>query len=168
MDASLHGRGGAYYLYAAPRRAWMDSRTKIRRTLDALFGQGAGAALPGDAGITAYRRNGRPRAARLGGTLLCTLRTDGGIAVTPRFAQMLLGRGRFRQSCVEVDAESRPFVERGRSVFCGHVEWCGSDVAVGAEAAALFGGRVIAVGRAALPAAAHPLREERRGGAHQG
>lgn len=139
----------------------MDREEKVRRTVDALFGRGASSRLPRGLEFTLSRKNGRIRCVLHGGRLLCTLRTDGGLAVTPRMAQALLGSRSFRECCLEVDAESRPFVEEGRSVFCSHVTWCGGGVRVAADTPVLFGGRVIAVGTAVLSAGM--IRSLRRG-----
>ena len=133
----------------------MDGAAKVSRTVDALFGRGASARLPRRLELEISRRTGRIRAVRdaADGALLCTARPDGGLAVTVRMAGML-ARGRpFRRHCVVVGAESAPFVASGRSVFCGGVLSCGPAVRAGSEAAVLFKGRVIAVGRAAVPAA---------------
>lgn len=133
----------------------MDDAAKVARTIDALFGRGASARLPRRLLVETSRRTGRARSVRdaADGALLCTARPDGGLAVTVRLAAEL-ARGRpFRRHCVEVDAEAAPFAAAGRSVFCGHVASCGPGVRAGSEAAVVFGGRVIAVGRAAVPAA---------------
>jgi uncharacterized protein with predicted RNA binding PUA domain len=45
-----------------------------------------------------------------------------------------------------------PFVSEGRSLFCRHVERCGSNVKAGSDVAVLDGNDVIAVGIAVLPA----------------
>lgn len=131
----------------------MDLALKLRHTVDALFGRGASSRLPRGIDFELSPRTGRARAAYHGGRLLCTLRTDGGLAVTPHMAGLLLGSREFRERCLEVDAESAPFVRQGRSVFCRHVVWCGRHVRAAADVPVLFGGEVIAVGTAALPAA---------------
>ena len=149
------GRARPLAYTAAPLSACMDGAAKVSRTVDALFGRGASARLPRRLELETSRRTGRIRAVRdaADGALLCTPRPDGGLAVTVRMAAEL-ARGRpFRRHCVEVDAESAPFAASGRSVFCGSVLSCGPAVRPGSEAAVLFGGRVIAVGRAAVPAA---------------
>jgi uncharacterized protein with predicted RNA binding PUA domain len=46
--------------------------------------------------------------------------------------------------------EAVPFVSEGRSLFCRHVEWCGSNIKVGSDVAVLYNIRVIAVGVAML------------------
>lgn len=131
----------------------MDPVVKLRHTIDALFGPGVSRMLPRDVEITYSRRTGRIRSVYRDGVLLCTLRIDGGLAVTPAFARVLLGSKRFRRdNCVEISDEAAPFVAQGRSVFARHVVRCGRNVRVSADAPVLCGGRVVAVGRAVLSA----------------
>ena len=99
----------------------MDHVLKLKHTIDALFGSGVSRYLPKELSITLSRKNRRIRSVYHDGRLLCTLRIDGGLAISPYFAQMLLKSRTFRQSCLEIDDESRPFVQQGRSVFCRHV-----------------------------------------------
>ena len=82
--------------------------------------------------------------------LLCTLRIDGGLAITPLFAQMLLKSKKFKENCLEIDIDSKPFIEEGRSVFCNHVIWCGKNIQISSDVPVLFKSKVIAVGRAVL------------------
>jgi uncharacterized protein with predicted RNA binding PUA domain len=50
-------------------------------------------------------------------------------------------------------ADAVPFVSEGRSLFCRHVQWCGSNVKTGSDVAVLDGDNsVIAVGIAVLGA----------------
>ena len=130
----------------------MDDRLKLIRTVDALFGDGVSGCIPPDVRFT-HSRTGRIRSAYLGDDLLCTLRIDGGLAVTPYFAQMLLASPVFRESCVEASEEAAPFVRDGKSLFARHVAWCGKRVAVAADTPVMHEGEVIAVGKAVLSAA---------------
>lgn len=129
----------------------MDPATKLSHTIDALFGTGVSGRLPKDVDITFSKRTGRIRTVSHGGRLLCTLRIDGGLAITIHFAQMLLKARGFRENCVEVTKEAAPFIREGRSVFCKHVAWCGRNVLAASDTPILFQGEVIAVGRAVLP-----------------
>lgn len=129
----------------------MNDETKLARTVDALFGEGVSACIPPGVRFT-HSRTGRIRSAFQGDDLLCTLRIDGGLAITPRFAQTLLEHPEFRESCVEVSGEAAPFVREGRSVFARHVVRCGGRVGVSAETPVTHEGTVIAVGRAVLSA----------------
>ena len=79
-----------------------------------------------------------------------TLRTDGGLALTIFGATEFLGTERFRQNCIIPAEQALPFVRQGRSLFCKHVEWCGSNVKVGSDVAIVDEWRVVAVGRALI------------------
>ena len=96
------------------------------------------------------RKTGRIRTVSHQGKLLCTLRIDGGLAISPHFAQILLKNKIFRENCVEINEDAAPFVESGRSVFCKHVVWCGKKVRISADTPVLFKNQVIAVGKAIL------------------
>ena len=128
----------------------MDSVLKLKYTLDALFGIGVSRHLPKEIRITYSKRTGRIQHVFQNDKLLCTLRIDGGLAITPYFAQILLKSKKFRENCLEVDEDSKPFVENGSSVFCKHVVWCGKNILIGADVPVLYKDAVIAVGRAIL------------------
>lgn len=123
---------------------------KLEHTVDALFGTGVSRHIPKDIELTFSRKTGRIRTAAHQGRLLCTLRIDGGLAITPYCAQILLKSRKFRENCIEVNSDAAPFVERGRSVFCKHVLWCGKNVHISDDVPVLFQDRVIAVGKAVL------------------
>jgi uncharacterized protein with predicted RNA binding PUA domain len=98
------------------------------------------------------RRTGRIKNFGIAGKLAGTLRTDGGIALTIAGAQHLLDNSKqFRENCVAPVQEAVPFVTEGRSLFCRHVDWCGSNVKTGSDVAVIDGSRAIAVGTAILP-----------------
>ena len=78
------------------------------------------------------------------------MRIDGGLAITPYFANLLIKSKKFKENCLEIDADSKPFVEEGRSVFSQHVVWCGKNIRITDDVPVLFKGKVIAVGRAVL------------------
>ena len=128
----------------------MDPELKLKHTLDALFGRGVSRFLPKDLKITYSKKNGRIRNVYHKDKLLCTLRIDGGLALSPYFAQILMKSKQFKENCLSIDAESKPFVEDGRSVFCQHVTWCGKNIRIAADVPVLFKNKVIAVGRAVL------------------
>lgn len=128
----------------------MDSVQKMKHTLDALFGAGASKCLPRDSRFTYSRKTGRIQHVYQNDSLLCTLRIDGGLAITPYFAQILVKNKRFLENCVEIDDDSKPFVENGASVFCKHITWCGKNILIGADVPVLYKGKVIAVGKAIL------------------
>lgn len=128
----------------------MDSILKLKYTIDALFGTGVSRYLPKEIKITYSKRTGRIQHVFQKENLLCTLRIDGGLAITPYFAQILLKSKKFKENCVEVDHDSKPFVEKGNSVFCQHVTWCGKNILIGADVPVLYKNTVIAVGRSVL------------------
>ncbi len=129
---------------------YMDQTLKLQYTLDALFGNGVSKYLPKDIEMTFSKKTGRIRTVSHKGKLLCTLRIDGGLAITPYFAQLLLKSKTFRENCVEINKDAAPFVSEGRSVFCKHVVWCGKKVRISADTPILFKDKVIAVGKAVL------------------
>jgi len=139
----------------------MDNILKLQHTIDALFGSGSSRHLPKDLDITFSKKNGRIRSVYHNGKLLCTLRIDGGLALSPYFAQMLLKSKKFKENCLEINSDSKPFVEEGRSVFCKHVVWCGKNIMISSDTPVLFKGKVIAVGRAVLPS--KMILEQKRG-----
>ena len=128
----------------------MDNYIKIQNSIDALFGNGVSKYLPKDLDMTLSRKTGRIRTVSHKGELLCTLRIDGGLAITPHFAQILLKSRIFRQNCVEINQDAYPFVKEGRSVFCKHVIKCGKRVRISSDTPVLFKNQVIAVGKAVL------------------
>ena len=128
----------------------MDHILKLQHSLDALFGNGVSKQLPKDIELIFSRKTGRIRTVSHKGKLLCTLRIDGGLAISPYFAQILLKSKAFRENCVEINEDAAPFVESGRSVFCKHVVWCGKKVRISADTPVLFKNQVIAVGKAIL------------------
>ena len=128
----------------------MDHILKLQHSLDALFGNSVSKQLPKDIELIFSRKTGRIRTVSHKGKLLCTLRIDGGLAISPYFAQILLKSKAFRENCVEINEDAAPFVESGRSVFCKHVVWCGKKVRISADTPVLFKNQVIAVGKAIL------------------
>jgi uncharacterized protein with predicted RNA binding PUA domain len=129
---------------------FMDHILKLQHSLDALFGNGVSKYLPKNAEMTFSRKTGRIRTVSDGKKLLCTLRIDGGLAISPYFAQILLKSNMFKENCVEINKDAAPFVSEGKSVFCKHVVWCGKNVRISADTPILFKNKVIAVGKAVL------------------
>ncbi len=72
------------------------------------------------------------------------------MAITPYFAQLLIKSKKFKENCLEINADAAPFVEEGRSVFCKHVVWSGKNIRISSDTPILYKDRVIAVGRATL------------------
>ena len=128
----------------------MDPIIKLQHSIDALFGNGVSKYLPKDVEIIFSRKTGRIRTVFHKGKLLCTLRIDGGLAISPYFAQMLLKNKQFRENCVEVNEDAAPFVKEGKSVFSKHVVSCGKKIRISSDTPVLFKNQVIAVGKAVL------------------
>jgi uncharacterized protein with predicted RNA binding PUA domain len=128
----------------------MDHVLKLEHSIDALFGNGVSKYLPKDIEMTFSRKTGRIRTVSHKGKLLCTLRIDGGLAISIHFAQILLKSKSFKENCIEINKDAAPFVMSGRSVFCKHVVKCGKKVQISADTPVLFKNKVIAVGRAVL------------------
>ena len=68
---------------------------------------------------------------------------------------------KFKENCLEIDKDSKPFVEDGRSVFCGHVVWCGKNIRIQGDVPVLYKNKVIAVGKAIL--SSEMMKEQRIG-----
>jgi uncharacterized protein with predicted RNA binding PUA domain len=118
-----------------------------------VFGAGVSKALPADLQFEFSRKTGRIKNFSHDGSLLATLRTDGGLALTVEGASFFFkNSGEFLENCVTPAKDAVPFVSEGRSLFCRHVERCGSNVKAGSDVAVLDGNDVIAVGIAVLSA----------------
>jgi len=128
----------------------MDQILKLKHTIDALFGNGVSKYLPKNIEMTFSRKTGRIRTVTHQGKLLCTLRIDGGLAITPHFAQILLKSKKFKENCLEINQDAAPFVKEGKSVFCKHVVWCGKNIRIASDTPILYKDKVIAVGKAVL------------------
>ena len=128
----------------------MDQVLKLKYTLDALFGNGVSKYLPKNIEMTFSRKTGRIRTVTYQGKLLCTLRIDGGLAITPYLAQILLKSKKFKENCLEINQDAVPFVKEGKSVFCKHVVWCGKNIKIASDTPILYKDQIIAVGKAIL------------------
>ena len=128
----------------------MDNILKLRHTIDSLFGNGVSKYLPKDLEITFSRKTGRIRTVMYKKNLLCTLRIDGGLAISTYFAQLLLKSKSFKENCIEINEDAYPFVLKGRSVFCKHVVKCGRNIRISSDTPIIFKNQVIAVGKAML------------------
>lgn len=109
---------------------------KISHHIDALFGLGVSNALPIEKIQFEYsRRTGRIKSFSLENQLIATLRTDGGLALTVFGAQELSKVKLFEQNCIIPAQDALPFVSEGKSLFCKHVQWCGSNIRSGSDVA---------------------------------
>ncbi len=135
----------------------VDPKGKVAQHVDAVFGSGVSKTLPADLKFEFSRKTGRIKNFSYDGSLLATLRTDGGLALTVEGARFFAKNSpSFRENCVIPVQDAVPFVSQGRSLFCSHVQWCGSNVKAGSDVAVLAGDDVIAVGIAVLPASLMP------------
>jgi len=73
----------------------VDPVLKLKHTIDALFGVGISRHLPKQTEFFFSKRTGRIREVYYNQKLLCTLRIDGGLAITPYFAQILMKNKKF-------------------------------------------------------------------------
>ena len=116
----------------------LNSINKISHHIDSLFGSGVSNALPLEEIQFKYsKKTGRIKNFCIRNQLIATLRTDGGLALTVFGAQELCKTKYFRENCVIPSQEALPFVSEGRSLFCKHVQWCGSNVKPGSDVAVL-------------------------------
>jgi uncharacterized protein with predicted RNA binding PUA domain len=134
----------------------MDDISVLRRVADYQFGSGVGRALfPAERDLTVTQTSsGRPRQVKSGDGRLVTYGTDGrfrlGMAGGRRLQQALAGPA-YR---VVVGDESEPFVLEGRNVFAKFVAAAGEEIRPRDEVLVEHeDGRLLAVGRAELPAA---------------
>ena len=111
----------------------MNPKEKIDHQLDALFGNGVSSVLPKEISFTYSRKTGRIKSFETNGELIGTLRSDGGIALTILGASILMKSSGFRQNCIIPIHDALPFVSEGRSLFCKHIEWFGSNINIGSE-----------------------------------
>jgi uncharacterized protein with predicted RNA binding PUA domain len=113
----------------------LDWPDKIYCHIDAIFGIGVSSVLQEGLQFEYSKKTGRIKNFSIGNQLVATFRTDGGIALTIFGATELLKNKQFRENCVIPTPEAIPFVSEGRSLFCKHVEWCGSNIRVGSDVA---------------------------------
>ena len=74
-----------------------------------------------------------------------------GIALTIFGASILLNSSNFKQNYIIPNHDAVPFVSEGRSLFCKHVEWFGSNINIGSEVVVIDKkGEVVAVGKSVV------------------
>jgi uncharacterized protein with predicted RNA binding PUA domain len=62
-----------------------------------------------------------------------------------------LNSSNFKQNCVIPIHDALPFVREGKSLFCKHVEWFGSNINIGSEVVVIDkNDNVIAVGKSVV------------------
>lgn len=127
----------------------LDPLDKIHHHLNALFESYF--ILPKSTTFDYSRRTGRIKSFSFENQLAGTLRTDGGIALTVSGAEVLMKNPLFKVNCVIPIHEAIPFVSEGRSLYCKHVKWCGSNVKVGSDVVVIDDNDgILAVGRAKI------------------
>jgi len=131
----------------------MDAKRRFIATLEVLFGKGVSEHLPlHDLRFVYSKRTGKVKYVMLNDTILCTFRSDGGIALSIELARLLIHNPRFMDSCIVVSNDVAEYVAEGRSVFCKHIKYVGNNIHVNSEVVVLDEDRnVIAVGKAVLP-----------------
>ncbi|HEX5673380.1 MAG TPA: PUA domain-containing protein [Nitrososphaeraceae archaeon] len=129
----------------------MNSEEKIVYQIDALFGKGVSSVIPKEISIDYSRKTGRIKSFAINNELIGTLRSDGGIALTILGASILLNNREFKQNCIIPIHDALPFVSEGRSLFCKHVEWFGSNINIGSEVVVIDKNEyVLAVGKSVV------------------
>lgn len=127
----------------------VDPLEKIRHHLNAVFDTHF--ILPKSTSFDYSKRTGRIKNFTFESQLAGTLRTDGGIALTLSGAQILMKNPQFKVNCIIPTQEAVPFVSEGRSLYCKHVKWCGSNVKVGSDVVVINDNdEILAVGRARI------------------
>lgn len=129
----------------------MNPNEKISYHIDALFGNGVSNVLPSELSFLYSRKTGRIKSFGMKDQLIGTLRSDGGIALTIFGASILLRDSSFKQNCIIPKEEALPFVSEGKSLFCKHVEWFGSNINIGSEVVVIDKSDVVlAVGKSVV------------------
>ena len=129
----------------------MNSKEKIAYQIDALFGKGVSSVLPNDISFTYSRKTGRIKSFGVSDELVGTLRSDGGIALTIVGASIFMDSIDFKQNCIIPIHDALPFVSEGRSLFCKHVQWFGSNINIGSEVVVIDkNDYVLAVGKSVV------------------
>jgi uncharacterized protein with predicted RNA binding PUA domain len=145
-------RGQICFIYRPNRtRQALNPNEKICYHIDALFGNAVSNVLPQQLSFAYSRKTGRIKSFGTKDHLVGTLRSDGGIALTIFGASILLNSSNFKQNCVIPIHDALPFVREGRSLFCKHVEWFGSNINIGSEVVVIDkNDNVIAVGKSVV------------------
>ena len=132
----------------------LDKRKFAEAMLDYVFGLGVSEALQNrDVKIECSKKTGRIKHIYVDGKILATLRPDGGLALTPYGAQVLLSSRKFRENCITVSKEAEEAARAGRSIYAKHVIRAGKRIRPNSEVAVLNRrGELLAVGKAVLSA----------------
>jgi len=129
----------------------LNPKEKIGYQIDSLFGKGVSSVLPNEISFTYSRKTGRIKSFAVNDELVGTLRSDGGIALTIAGALIFMDSVEFKQNCIIPIHDALPFVSEGRSLFCKHVEWFGSNINIGSEVVVVDNNDdVLAVGKSVV------------------
>lgn len=94
------------------------------------------------------KKTGRIKNFSIDSKLFATLRKDGHLALTIFGAEKMVEYKEFKQNCVIPKEEAIPFIIKGKSLFCKHVEWCGNNINIGSEVVVIDRDKkVLAVGK---------------------
>jgi len=127
-------------------------KTKLRLSLEFIFGKDTGSAIPFEKiEMSRSRRTGRLKNFSLDGEMLGSFRSDGGIALTLYGANFLYSRGALKANSIKISKDASEAVSKGLSLFAKHCISCGENVRPSSEAI-LVGpsGKTVAVGKALL------------------
>ncbi len=140
------------FIYRLNRtRQALNPNDKISYHIDALFGKGVSNVLPKELSFKYSKKTGRIKSFGRKDQLVGTLRSDGGIALTIFGGSILMNSSNFKQNCVIPNHDALPFVSEGRSLFCKHVEWFGSNINIGSEVVVIDkNDDVVAVGKSVV------------------
>lgn len=132
----------------------MEQRKFVEAMLDYVFGLGVSEVLKDkEVSVEYSKKTGRMKHIYVDGKILASLRPDGGLALTPHGAQLLVRSEAFKENCITVSEEADEPVRLGKSVFAKHVCRVGKKIRPGSEVVVLSkSGEVLAVGKAVLSA----------------
>lgn len=123
------------------------NKIKIKNHIDFIFGLDSSEVLGGVFSFE-FSKTGRMKNFSLNQRLVVTIRPDGGLALTLFGASLLLRNDKFLQNCIIPDEDAIPFISEGRSLFCKHVRWCGSNIYCGSDVVIIDDNRnILAIGR---------------------
>ena len=130
----------------------MEDKTKLRLSLEFIFGKDTGSVAPFEKiEVSRSRRTGRMKHFSYEGEMLGSFRSDGGIALTLYGANFLYSRGALKGNSIEISRDASEAVSKGLSLFSKHCLSCGANVRPGSEAILLGpSGKIVAVGKALL------------------
>ncbi|GIU70624.1 MAG: hypothetical protein KatS3mg003_0103 [Candidatus Nitrosocaldaceae archaeon] len=141
----------------------LDPKKKFGFTLNAIFATDIDKDLPLDQlEFTYSKKTCRIKHVIFNNKIIATLRTDGGFALTIDGAELLLKTNKIKENCIIVRNDVAEFIKEGRSVFCKHVIYAGSNIKANSDVIILDeDNNLLAVGKSVLPY--NMIREFNRG-----